>query len=95
MAVNLPVFIAGYAVVINAAAFLMMAADKSRARRGAFRISEKALFLSAIVGGGIGAWAGMYCFRHKTKHLKFVVGMPVLALIQLFAAVFAVSKFYF
>lgn len=76
-------FIIIYLLVVNVAAFIMMAVDKRRAKRHAWRIAEAHLFLSAILGGSIGAWAGMYVFRHKTKHIRFVVGMPLILFLQI------------
>lgn len=76
-------FIIIYLLVVNVAAFIMMAVDKRRAKRHAWRIAEAHLFLSAILGGSIGAWAGMYVFRHKTKHIRFVVGMPLIMFLQI------------
>lgn len=76
-----------YFLMINITAFALMGADKSRARRHAFRISEKRLFISALLGGSIGAIAGMYTFHHKTKHWYFVIGMPFILLLQIAAAV--------
>ena len=63
--------------------FVMMALDKGKARRGAWRISEKALFVFALLGGAIGGTAGMFLFRHKTKHWYFRFGFPLLAAAQL------------
>ena len=74
--------LAGYLVIINAAALLMMAEDKRRAKRHQWRVPEAALF-----GGSAGAWAGMYLFHHKTKHWYFVVGMPLILAAQLAAGV--------
>lgn len=67
----------------NIAAFIIMGVDKLKAKRGSWRISEKALFTSALVGGSLGAFAGMQIFRHKTKHIKFVVGIPSIMAIQI------------
>ena len=72
-----------YLVCINLAAFALMGVDKRRARRRQWRVPEKLLFLTALLGGSAGAWAGMYVFRHKTRHWYFVVGMPVILLVQL------------
>ena len=72
-----------YLVCINLAAFVLMGLDKRRARYRQWRIPEKLLFLAALLGGSAGAWAGMYVFRHKTRHWYFVVGMPVILLVQL------------
>lgn len=75
-----------YLIAVNVLAFSLMGADKSKARRGAWRIPEKVLFLAAIIGGSVGALLGMFTFRHKTKHLRFVLGLPVILLLQLTAA---------
>ena len=74
--------IAGYLLIVNIIAFAMMGIDKGRAKRGAWRISEKALFISALIGGSIGAICGMQFFRHKTKHLKFTLGLPAILAAQ-------------
>ena len=64
-------------------AFCMMGIDKKRARMGKWRISEKALLTTAALFGAPGALAGMYVFRHKTKHVKFRIGLPVMLAVQL------------
>ena len=75
--------LAGYLLLVNLWAFGLMAFDKGRARRrGARRIRERTLFLSALLGGGLGACLGMWTFRHKTKHWYFVVGMPLILLAE-------------
>ena len=81
-----------YLVIINLIAFLLMAMDKSRARRHQWRIPEKTLFLSAILGGSIGAIAGMYTFHHKTRHWYFVIGMPAILILQVVLAVWICSR---
>ena len=81
-----------YLVIINLIAFLLMAMDKSRARKHQWRIPEKTLFLSAILGGSIGAIAGMYTFRHKTRHWYFVIGMPAILILQVVLAVWICSR---
>lgn len=75
----LPIFLAAF----NLLAFILMGTDKRRARMGRRRIPERTLFLSALIGGSVGAIAGMYAFRHKTKHLRFVLGLPAILLLQL------------
>lgn len=80
--------IAAYLAVVNIWAFALMYIDKRRAKRkGARRIRERTLFLSAILGGGLGAFLGMWIFRHKTKHWYFVVGIPVIALLEAAAGI--------
>ena len=66
-----------YLLVINVAAFVMYGMDKKRAVRGQWRIPEKSLLLAAAVGGALGALLGMQIFRHKTRHLKFTVLVPL------------------
>ncbi len=75
-----------YLIFINGAAFSMMGIDKYKAKHNKWRISEKNLFMSAILLGSAGAILGMKCFRHKTKHTGFVLGMPILLIIQIMIA---------
>lgn len=72
-----------YAVIINIIAFTSMGIDKRKAKKRAWRIPEATLFILAIVGGSIGSIAGMYTFRHKTKHLSFTIGMPAILIVQI------------
>ena len=75
-----------YLLVMNIIAFVTMGVDKSKAKRGAWRIPEKTLFLLSLIGGSIGALVGMYTFRHKTKHMSFVIGMPAILLLHVILA---------
>ena len=59
-----------------------MGIDKRKAIKHQYRIPEKTLFLVAILGGSLGGFLGMELFRHKTKHMKFVIGFPAIFLIQ-------------
>lgn len=72
-----------YLELVNLAAFALMGIDKLRAKQGRRRIPETTLILSAVFGGGIGALAGMYLFRHKTRKQKFTVGIPVILVMQI------------
>lgn len=72
-----------YLLAANLTAFILMGVDKRRARRGEWRVSEKALFLPAVLGGALGGVLGMKVFRHKTRHWYFRFGFPLLLLIQL------------
>lgn len=72
-----------YLIIMNLYGFLIMGVDKKRAIKHAWRVPEKVLFLSSILGGSIGTWAGMYVFRHKTKHWYFVLGMPLILFLQI------------
>lgn len=73
-----------YGIAINLLAFFMMGLDKQKAKRRRFRIAERTLWLLAFAGGAIGAAAGMYTFRHKTRHSAFRYGLPLLAAVELF-----------
>lgn len=76
-----------YLIIANIAGLAVMYLDKRKAVRHQWRIPEKTLFLISILGGSIGTWAGMYFFRHKTKHWYFVIGMPLILAVQIGAAV--------
>lgn len=78
--------IAVYLVIINIVAFVAFDMDKGRARADAWRIPEGTLMALALFGGSIGAIAGMKVFRHKTKKMKFSIGIPLIMVIQFFAA---------
>ena len=88
-----PVWIAViiWLVIINLTAFAIFGIDKKRAKKGQWRIPEKTLFLSAILGGSIGAILGMYIFHHKTKHWYFQFGIPAIIIVQI-AAVYWLSQ---
>lgn len=75
-------FLLLYLILINAVAFLLMLVDKQKARKNLWRIPERTLFLSALLGGSVGALLGMYTFRHKTRHLSFTLGMPAILIGQ-------------
>ena len=73
---------------MSAITLFVMGSDKRRAIRGARRVPEARLFLLALLGGGIGGLLGMYAFRHKTRHLHFVIGFPLIAAVQILAALY-------
>ena len=75
-----------YLFLINAVAFFLMLADKQKARKNRWRIPEATLLGVAAVGGSVGALAGMYTFRHKTKHPKFPIGVPFILVLQIVLA---------
>lgn len=75
-------FLTVYLLLINAAAFLLMLTDKRRAIKKQWRIPEATLIFGAAAGGCVGAILGMQLFRHKTRHLKFRLGLPLLLILQ-------------
>ena len=84
--------LAVWLIAINLVTFAVYGADKRRARRGAWRVPEKTLFLLPLLGGSVGALLGMRVFRHKTKHWYFVWGLPAILLAQLALAVWLLRR---
>ena len=72
-----------YLLIVNALGFLLMLVDKRNAQKNLWRIPESTLLLMATIGGSIGSLAGMYKFRHKTKHVKFTLGVPAILIAQI------------
>ena len=82
-----------YLIIINIIAFLAMYIDKRKAIKGKWRIKEHTLFVLALMGGSIGAIAGMYVFRHKTKKAKFYIGFPVILVLEILLAILIYNDF--
>ena len=76
-----------YLLIINAAGLLLMLVDKWKAKKNRWRVRESTLLLIAALGGSVGSLLGMYLFRHKTRHLKFTLGIPLILAAQCIAAV--------
>ena len=72
-----------YLLIINAVGFILMLVDKVKAKKNLWRIPEATLFLVAAIGGSVGSILGMYTFRHKTRHLKFTIGVPAILIFQI------------
>lgn len=75
----------GTYLIVNVLTFSLYGADKRRARRDKWRIPERTLLLCTWLMGGVGAFAAMRVFHHKTRHTRFVVSAPVAAVLQLLA----------
>lgn len=80
-----------YLIAINAVTFIFFGIDKWKAVHGKWRISEAMLLGLAVLGGSIGAWLGMMAWRHKTKHKKFQLGVPVIMIMQIVLFVYICS----
>ena len=80
--------ILGYLLAVNITSFLLYGIDKYKAKKGQWRISEATLLLMAVIGGSIGAWAGMRLWHHKTMHKKFKYGIPIIIILQVTIAVY-------
>ena len=81
-----------YLIIVNAVSFLLMLIDKYKAKKNLWRIPEATLMWFAATGGAVGALAGMYLVRHKTKHLKFTVGIPILLFFHILIAIWFIVK---
>ena len=75
-----------YLIIVNALSFLLMLIDKQKARKKKWRIPEATLLTVAAIGGSLGTLLGMYLFRHKTKHPKFTVTVPLLLILHVGAS---------
>lgn len=80
-----------YLLIINAVGFLLMLVDKLKAKKNLWRIPEATLMTAAALGGSIGCLIGMYTVRHKTKHLKFTVGIPLILAVQIALGIWLIS----
>lgn len=89
-----PIVVGGYLLLMNIVGLYVMYSDKRRAIKHRFRIPERTLFIVSLFGGSIGTWAGMYLFRHKTKHWYFVVGMPLIMILN-FAIIYLLAIYCF
>ena len=76
-----------YLLAVNALGFLIMLYDKHLAKKKRWRVPEKVLMGIAAIGGSVGSLLGMYTARHKTKHLKFTLGIPAILIIQIILVV--------
>ncbi len=83
-----------YFIIINLVGFFFMWADKKKAQKGAWRISEQALFYVTLLGGGFGTIFGMYLFRHKTKKLRFTIGLPVILVSEIILLGYIIIKYF-
>ena len=81
-----------YFIIVNIIGFFIMWLDKRKAKKGAWRIPEKTLFIITGLGGGIGTIAGMYTFRHKTQKLGFVIGFPFITILEIITILYFILK---
>lgn len=78
MKTTITLIVLAYLAIMTIVGLVIMKVDKVRAQKQAWRVKEATLFLVSLIGGSLGTWAGMYVFRHKTKHWYFVIGMPLI-----------------
>lgn len=72
-----------YLTFVNIITFIIYGVDKWKAKNNQWRIPEKRLLFLAVIGGSVGALAGIYIFHHKTLHKKFTIGVPVILMLQM------------
>ena len=77
-----------YLLVINLIGFYVMWSDKRKAKYGKWRIPENTIFVITALGGGVGTVSGMYVFRHKTKKLKFTIGLPAILILEIMLVIY-------
>lgn len=82
-----------YIIAINIISFIIYGVDKLKAKKRLWRIPESTLLLLAAIGGSIGSWAGMMIWRHKTKHLKFTLGVPAIFILQFALLIYVYVKY--
>lgn len=72
-----------YFLAVNFAAFVMCVYDKYQSQRGGWRVSEKALFTVSLLGGALAMYITMRTIRHKTRHRRFMIGLPIIIILQI------------
>ena len=77
-----------YLLAVNSTTFLLYGIDKYKAKKGKWRVSEATLLMMAVIGGSIGAWAGMRLWHHKTMHKKFKYGIPIIIIMQIAVCIY-------
>ena len=82
-----------YLLLVNAAGFLLMLVDKIKAKKKKWRIPEARLMMVAALGGSIGSLLGIYALRHKTRHPKFTIGIPVILALQILLGIALAARF--
>ena len=90
---NIAVALTLYLIAVNLIGIIMTAADKIKARKGSRRISENALMTVGAVGGALGMYAAMKTIRHKTRHMKFMIGFPLLIVVHI-TVIFLCFRFF-
>lgn len=95
MSRELLIFFISYLAFISVVTAAITVADKIKAGKGAFRVPEKTLFILAFLGGSAAEYITMKIIRHKTLHKRFMIGLPVIILLQILATAFIIFKIYF
>jgi len=86
------VYTLAYLVIINLVAVYLTIRDKNAARKHSWRIKERTLLLVSALGGSVAMFFTMLAIRHKTRHAKFMVGIPLIILVQVAAVIFIILR---
>lgn len=89
----MPFFIA-YIAVVSVIAVIVTFTDKIKARYGAWRVRERTLFLISALGGSVAMYLTMLAIRHKTKHASFMLGIPLIIVVQVIAVALGVKLLF-
>lgn len=89
---NFIIGIIAYVTIINLITFILFGNDKRRSKKGGWRIPEKTLLGLCVIGGSVGGLLGMRVFHHKTKHLQFSLGIPIILILQVGIIVFLLIR---
>ncbi|KPU45241.1 hypothetical protein OXPF_11330 [Oxobacter pfennigii] len=89
---NAYIYVLAYILVINAYAFFIMGIDKWKSARKKWRVPEKSIFITAIIGGALGIYSGMRLFHHKTLHNKFKYGIPAIVILNIVAFAYVIYR---
>ncbi len=81
-----------YLIIINIITFLSMLLDKKKAEKGKWRTKESTLIILALIGGSIGEIIGMFVWHHKTQKFKFLIGVPMIIVLQILIIILLVTK---
>ena len=84
-----------YLVIISIVGFILPPVDKSRAKNGEWRIPEKSLFIVSLLGGAVAMLVSMKIFRHKTKHKRFMIGIPAIIVLHVILIAVMIYLFFF
>ena len=77
-----------YLISVNIIGFILMYIDKRKAMKKHYRIPERTFWALAILGSALGTYIGMKLFRHKTKHRSFMIGMPILFIVNIVCCIY-------
>ncbi len=81
-----------YLGVISLVSIIVTIADKVKSIKGAWRVPEKTLLILSALGGSVAMYLTMHIIRHKTRHIKFMLGIPIIMLFQIIAVWYVISQ---